>query len=316
MRRAIRAAFAAGSALLAGLSVSVLAQDSAQDTAEPRPVLALMGTIPIYWGEADGLTEMLLPVQIAPDGDHDHANDQGHDHAPGRSHAHRQGHTHWARGVLEAQFALVPVSYLSAEALAAHTALLLAQPRALTAEENVALDGWVRAGGRVLLFADPMMTGESRFALGDRRRPQDVALLSPILTHWGLELLFDDEQQGGLRFLGEDGLGTDGGHFPVNLTGTWRSSNADCRLSHGDVVVTCRLGDGAAVLVADAAILDIDGPYPGAAEGLLALSAAFAGEVGEIAGNGAFAALAARETGGNPGISGAPPDARSGTGPP
>jgi hypothetical protein len=121
---------------------------------------------------------------------------------------------HWARPVLEQRFRLVPLDYLSADALAPHDTLLLAQPRALSAEENVALDGWVRGGGSLLLFADPMMTGESRFNLGDRRRPQDVALLSPILTHWDLELVFDDSQAAGLRFLGGNGP-----QLPVNLAG-------------------------------------------------------------------------------------------------
>lgn len=48
--------------------------------------------------------------------------------------------------------------------------------------ENVALDDWVRAGGARALFADPLLTFNSRFSIGDRRRPQDVATLSPILT--------------------------------------------------------------------------------------------------------------------------------------
>ena len=50
----------------------------------------------------------------------------------------------------------------------------------------------MRGGGRVLLFADPMLTRHSAFALGDRRRPQDVVLLSPILARWRLELQFDE----------------------------------------------------------------------------------------------------------------------------
>ena len=65
---------------------------------------------------------------------------------------------------------------------------MMIQPRPLSPQENVALDNWVAAGGRLLLFADPALTEDSAFAIGDRRRPQDVVLLSPILARWGLEL--------------------------------------------------------------------------------------------------------------------------------
>ncbi|MFC3098615.1 Gldg family protein [Alteraurantiacibacter palmitatis] len=285
MRRAIKAALAAGGVLLAGLVSPVLAQDAAQDMAEPRPVLALMGTVPIYWGEAEGLTDLLSGAQEG----------------------------HWARPVLERRFTLEPVSYLSAEALAGHSLLLLAQPRAFSAQENVALDAWVRAGGRLLLFADPMMTGESRFNLGDRRRPQDVALLSPILTHWGLALRFDEEQDDALR-----AVDLWGAAVPVKLAGQFAllSQESPCRLLAQAVIAQCRLGAGEALIVADAALLDIEGPWPAAEDALGALSALLAGETGEIAGSGVIPALAAREIDGNPGLSGMAPDARSGTGPP
>ena len=49
--------------------------------------------------------------------------------------------------------------------------LLAAQPQALTAERLVALDDWVRAGGRLVLLADPSLRWESSRPLGDRFRP-------------------------------------------------------------------------------------------------------------------------------------------------
>lgn len=285
MRRAIKSALAAGGALLAGLAGPILAQDSAQDVADPRPVLALMGTIPIYWGEADGLTDLLAGA----------------------------GEGHWARGVLERRFSLEPVSYLSAEALAGHGLLLLAQPRALSPQENVALDAWVRGGGRLLLFADPMMTGESRFNIGDRRRPQDVTLLSPILAHWGLDLRFDEDQEDGLR-----AVELPGAALPVRLTGAFAplAQDAPCRLMAEDVVAHCEVGAGAALIVADAAMLDIEGPWPGAEGALGTLTALLAGEAGEIAGNRASAGLVALENGGNPLVVLARPEAPRGAGPP
>ena len=49
--------------------------------------------------------------------------------------------------------------------------LLAIQPRALPAEELVALDNWVRDGGRIVLLADPMLEWPSERPLGDRLRP-------------------------------------------------------------------------------------------------------------------------------------------------
>ena len=151
-------------ALLAFAPLSACAEE-----VPAREPLGLMGTIPIYWGESDGPGDILGG----------------------------KGEAHWARTELEKDWDLRPVSYLSAEALAPLESLLLAQPRALSGEENVALDAWVRAGGHLLLFVDPLMTGHSRFAIGDRRRPQDVAILSPILGHWGLRLELDEGVESG-----------------------------------------------------------------------------------------------------------------------
>lgn len=285
MRRAIKSALAAGGALLAGLAGPVLAHDGAQDVADPRPALALMGTVPIYWGETEGLSDLLAGA----------------------------GAGHWARPVLERRFLLEPVSYLSAEALAGNSLLLLAQPRALAPQENVALDAWVRGGGRLLLFADPMMTGESRFNIGDRRRPQDVALLSPILAHWGLDLRFDEGQEDGLR-----AVELLGAAVPVKLAGAFAplGHDAPCRLLAEDVVAHCEVGAGGALIVADAAMLDIEGPWPGAEGALGILTTLLAGEAGEFAGNRASVGLVALKNGGNPRDVLARPDAPRGAGPP
>lgn len=256
----------------------------ADEAAPARPALALMGTIPIYWGEADGLGELLVP------------GDTGH----------------WARPVLEQRFRLVPLDYLSADALAQHHTLLLAQPRALSPEENVALDGWVRGGGSLLLFADPIMTGESRFNLGDRRRPQDVALLSPILSHWGLELRFDEGQEAGLRF-----LDTGNDLVPVNLAGHFqRTQESGCWVGREGLIATCWLGDGLAILVADAAVLDLEGPHEGAESLLLGLSDIMLGVTGENAGTGSAEASPTPENGENPSILDPPPEIADSAGSP
>ena len=141
------------------------------------------------------------------------------------------------------------------EALAPLDHLLLAQPRALSPAENVALDEWVRAGGRLLLFADPMLTSHSQFAIGDPRRPQDVALLSPILARWGLELTFDTTQPQGERI--EEAFEM---AIPVDLAGAWvpfaSEAPGECAIVASGIAARCRIGKGQVFLLADAALLD------------------------------------------------------------
>ncbi len=214
------------------------AKEQAQvaESEAPRE-LALMGTIPIYWGETAGIDEVLSGA------------------AP----------SHWARDVLEEDFALAPLDYLSADALSGREYLLMAQPRGLSAEENVALDAWVRQGGKLLLFADPMMTGESRFHIGDRRRPQDVSLLSPILARWGLELRFDPAQTEGPQAVDHFGE-----RLPVNLRGEFAPVGEAqyCAIPGDGLLAHCTIGDGQAMIVADAAMLDIAEPDAGAESAL------------------------------------------------
>lgn len=186
-----------------------------------RPALGLFTSLPIWWGESDSIAQMLAEPPKP----------------------------HWAREWLEQRYRVAPLDTLGGDPLP--QLLLIAQPRALAPQENVALDNWVRHGGRVLLFADPMLTWHSRFAIGDKRRPQDVVLLSPILSRWGLELRFDEGQTSSAREIA--GL-------PVNLAGslalTGNGHNANCRLFAEGLVAQCEIGKGRATIVADAAMLE------------------------------------------------------------
>lgn len=198
------------------------APEPAPPSATPR--LGLMTTLPLYWAEADGVGELLQASEASG----------------------------WVREALETRFVLHPLDTLDDAALAGLDRLILAQPRALTPTENVALDAWVRRGGRLLLFADPMLTRESRFGIGDKRRPQDVILLSPILTHWGLALTFDPEQPAGERTIDVAGI-----EMPVAVAGTLRALSAGtCRIGSAGVVARCPIGQGHVTVLADAAILD------------------------------------------------------------
>jgi hypothetical protein len=220
---------------------------------EERPALGLMGTIPIYWGEAGDLGDLVA----------------------GR------GAGHWARERLEARFTLAPLDELSAESLAGVRLLLLAQPRALTPAENVALDEWIREGGKLLLFADPMLTGDSRFPVGDRRRPQDVILLSPILEHWGLRLEFDVERPEGM-------IQADAGPLaiPLNRPGAFVLADhaGDCTLSAQNALAHCRIEQGEVTVLADAALLDLYDADPAAAPAFDWLVERAFAPIGEIAG--------------------------------
>jgi len=233
--------------LLGGLSIAGLSGASSQESAPPQPPavaamspeLGVMGTIPLYWGEGDDIGDFL-----------------GED-----------VEAHWARTLLEQEYRLRPLPALNESALEGLDALLLAQPRGLSPAENVALDAWVRKGGRLLLFADPLLTGESRFGIGDPRRPQDVILLSPILRHWGLELEFVEDQPAG------PALREIAGHsVPVNLPGRFSPSmQGGCTLEAGGLLADCTLGQGRAVVLADGAVLDLHDAAPEAPAALAML---------------------------------------------
>jgi len=260
-------------AICAGLVLALSASPAGAQDAAPQvdqPTIGLMGTVPIYWGEAAGFDELVTGEAVR----------------------------HWAREVLERRAALVPLDYLSQAALAPHRQLLLAQPRGLSGEENVALDAWVRAGGRLLLFADPWMTGESRFHLGDRRRPQDVALLSPILAHWGLELVAHNYALGG----GLHHIEREGQLLPIDSWGEFRllADDEECELELEGLLAHCRIGAGQVLIMADAAILDFAGPYPHAESGLESLLARIFPGMRENAGNRADSPQASGESGENP----------------
>lgn len=191
--------------------------------AQPDRRIGLFTSLPILWKEATALNELV------------DENDE----------------PHWARVVLEERGTVVPLDTLLH--LADVDMLVIAQPRPLAPDENVALDAWLRNGGELLLFADPMLTEDSAFSLGDRRRPQDVVLISPILARWGLTLRFDDGQALGER---ENA----GEHLPVNLPGVFTLAtgghDAACTIGQDGLVARCRVGKGRAVLVADAALLE------------------------------------------------------------
>lgn len=132
--------------------------------------------------------------------------------------------------------------------------LILVQPRMLSPQELVALDDWVRAGGRTIIFADPALQWPSEFPLGDNRRPLFTSFLSPLFKHWGLELVMpmetDEEQATDVAVGGQS--------LSVVSHGNWvqKAGKGACRIDPSMLVANCKVGKGRAILIADADMLE------------------------------------------------------------
>ncbi|PLK26404.1 DUF4350 domain-containing protein [Novosphingobium sp. TH158] len=207
--------------------------------------IAVMTSLPILWDEHADISATLQQSDATP---------------------------HWARSELEARGKLRPLDVVSDESLRGTDIAVLAQPRPLAPEEMVALDRWVRSGGRLLLLADPMLTAESIFPVGDGRRPQAIAMVDPLLAHWGLELRFDERTPPGERLAEAEGL-----EIPVNLPGAFKAGQGSCTITAAGLVARCRPGKGLAIIVADAALLE-----PRDGERAKPAAKAFAGLVGLV----------------------------------
>ena len=154
---------------------------------------------------------------------------------------------------LQTRYRVVPISITDPPGLSKGRLLLMAHPLAQPAEDLVALDRWVRDGGRVLLLADPMLEWPSQRPLGDRLRAPPVFMDTGLLAHWGLRLDAPDDRGPKLRSLGGYEVLT---ASPGSLSGT-------CDISEDRLVAHCSIGTGRATIVADADLLDVenlDGP--------------------------------------------------------
>ena len=128
--------------------------------------------------------------------------------------------------------------------------LLAAQPRALPAEELVALDAWVRGGGKLLLLADPLLEWRSKRPLGDRLRPPVSFADTGLLLHWGLRLDAPDKR--GLKPFRT-------AHDQVEFVspGRLKKVGGPCLIDlYDDIVAECKIGAGGVLVIADADWLD------------------------------------------------------------
>jgi hypothetical protein len=226
---------------LAIIAALALAISSRRNEAKPlpprpprqRPTLLLLTSLPIVFGEDFSLENNGSPALKA----------------------------------LERRYRVVPISVSDSRELSRGRLLLMAHPPAQPAEDLVALDQWVRDGGRVLLLADPMLEWPSERPLGDPLRPPPMFMDTGLLKHWGLRL-----DAAGKRGPRSQRLGG----YEVTTVSPGELFGA-CGIDRGRLVAHCRIGKGRATVVADADLLDPDRLGAGAAHNL-------DGVLGELAG--------------------------------
>lgn len=184
--------------------------------ARESPQLALLTSLPLVFGEQFGLAAPASP----------------------------------ALRRLERGYRIVPIAIADAASLRGQRLLLMAHPRAQPAEVLVALDRWVRAGGGVLLLADPKLDWPSSRPLGDRLRPPPFFADTGLLGHWGLTLA-------GPTSDGPQTVRAGGREIRVSSPGQLTSRSATCRVEPGRLIARCRIGHGAATVIADADFLNV-----------------------------------------------------------
>lgn len=149
---------------------------------------------------------------------------------------------------LETRYRVVPISVTDQTELSKGRLLLMAHPRAQPPEDLVALDQWVRRGGRVMLLADPLLEWPSDRPLGDPLRRPPMFMDAGLLGHWGLRLDAPRERGRRRARLAAYDILTDS---PGSLLGR-------CEIVGGRLVAHCQLGQGEATVIADADFLDVD----------------------------------------------------------
>jgi hypothetical protein len=149
--------------------------------------------------------------------------------------------------ILETRYRVLPISTAAPTELAKAKLLLMAHASAQTPENLVALDQWVRSGGRVLLLADPMLEWPSTRPLGDPLRPSPMFPDTGLLQHWGLRL--DAPNQPGPTVRKVDGADV--------LTDSPGALLGKCQIEAEGLVADCRIEKGRAIIIADADFLDV-----------------------------------------------------------
>lgn len=218
------------SALAALLALAqCTAADSPSGDQPVRPSIQLMTSLPLVWGDGASM-ESILSGDSEP--------------AP--------IYRYWQN-----QYEMLAVDSLEDLAAENPDIVLLAQPRAMAPADLADLDAWVRAGGAAIILTDPDLVWPSELPLGDPRRPLTTGLLSPLLGHWGLELvaLGESRAEAAKLRVGKYSFTSRGigllEPLPANA-----SPAARCDIEQGGFLAQCSIGEGRATVVADADLLD------------------------------------------------------------
>ena len=113
---------------------------------------------------------------------------------------------------------------------------------------------WVRRGGRVLILADPDLRWPTRLPVGDSRRPPPASLLAPLLHHWGLTLEDATAPDLLVEQIGDRG---EARRFALAAPGRL-AAGGGCRLGAFAWLAMCAIGEGRALVIADADLLHDD----------------------------------------------------------
>jgi hypothetical protein len=198
------------------------------------------------------------------------------------------GEANAAYEALSAAYTIRPIDAATPERLGPAKLLLVAQTRPPGPAGLVALDAWVRGGGRALILTDPDLRWPSDLALGDPRRPPADDGLAPLLAHWGLSV----EAPKGRVLVTRD---IEGRRIAMAAPGRFVALGSECAIGGQGLFAACRPGSGRALLMADADLLhDLLWTGPGAIgtkrAGRLADNAALIiQELGELEGRVALA---------------------------
>jgi len=226
-----RRALLIGLVLLIAVAVAVFAVAGRRPEVPPakRPALLLLTSLPLVFGEDFSVHDSGSPALKA----------------------------------LETRYRVVPISTTTAAELAKGGLLLMAHPLGQAPQDLVALDSWVRGGGRVLLLVDPLLDWPSKRPLGDPLRPPPTFVDTGLLGHWGLRL--DAPDAPGPKRL-------ELGGYQV-MTSSPGALAGRCRISSDRLEARCKVGKGTAIVVADADFLDADDLGAGAEHNLDSLLA-------------------------------------------
>lgn len=206
----------------------VPASTSDTTTELKKPItIKLMTSLPIIWGEGGSMQDILSgasePASI---------------------------YQHWRD-----RYAMEPVDSLEGLSRETTDIVLLVQPRAMAPADLADLDGWIRNGGNAIIMTDPDLIWPSELPLGDPRRPLSSGLLSPLLKHWGLELVSQDnaDELVELEFADQKIVTVGVGNF--QSLGKQMPEKVVCNFSAAGFIAECQIDRGRVILIADADFL-------------------------------------------------------------